>query len=215
MNAQRWIALGAVVLIVACIASSNIWLTPLMAGDAEDEDATLTAEAAADAEGEEAEGEVTPTLESNALTPTPEPTLDPDVAAILEDLEMAELDVGIDPFVTRTGNFTTTDPAYQAEGSASIYQLSEAQRVLRLENFNITAGPDLRVILSQHEAPRTSAETLLPSYLDLGALKGTTGAQNYEIPEGEALDDYQSVVIYSMSLNVVYGTATLSDVRGS
>jgi hypothetical protein len=215
MNAQRWIALGVVVLVVACVASSNIWLAPLTADDEEGQDATLTAEAEAIAEDQDTEGEATPTLEGNELTPTPEPTLDPDVAAILEDLEMAELEVGIDPFVTRTGDFTTTDPAYQAEGSASIYQLSEAQRVLRLDNFNITAGPDLRVILSQHEDPRTSAETLLPAYLDLGPLKDTTGAQNYEIPEGESLDDYQSVVIYSMSLNVVYGTATLSDVRGS
>jgi hypothetical protein len=78
----------------------------------------------------------------------------------------------------------------------------------------VTNGPDLRVLLSENPTPRTSSEALLPSYLDLGPLQSPSGAQNYPLPEKETADQYQSVVIYSMSLNLVYTTAQLTEVRG-
>lgn len=214
MNTQRWIALGMVGLIVLCIASTNLWL-PLLRGDGEEDAETTPTPEAAETEQAQADGTPEGTeVATNILTPTPTATLDPSVAEILDDLEVEELGVGIDPFITRAGDFTTNDPTYEAEGTASIYQISETQRVLRLESFSVTNGPDLRVILSPHEAPRTSAETLLPSYLDLGELQSPSGAQNYEIPEGENISQYQSVVIYSMSINIVYASAPLTDVRG-
>lgn len=214
MNTQRWIALGMVGLIVLCVASANLWLPLLRSGEEEDAEATPTP-AAAETEVAQQDGASEGTESAaNVLTPTPTATLDPSVAEILEDLEVEELGVGVDPYITRAGDFATSDPAYEVEGTASIYQISEAQRVLRLEPFSVTNGPDLRVILSPHETPYTSAETLLPTYLDLGDLQSPTGAQNYEIPEGEDLSGYQSVVIYSMSLNIVYASAPLTDVRG-
>ncbi len=221
MNTQRWIALGMIVLLGLCIASSNLWLAPLLEDDDEANPPTPEGESVAEGtvpggeeseEGEAGETDLTPT--AIPPTETPAPTMDPVVASILSDLEMEELGIGLDPFITRTGDFTTVDPMHRGEGRASVYQLSDTQRVLRLEPFNVTDGPDLRVILSQQESPRTSAETLLPSYLDLGPLRSPSGAQNYEIPEGQSLVPYKSVVIYSMSLNIVYSSATLREVRG-
>ncbi|MBN1121408.1 MAG: DM13 domain-containing protein [Anaerolineae bacterium] len=209
MNTQRWIAVGMVALLVMCILSSNLWLTPLL--EREDEDPTPTPTATLSAESELFTA--TPTVDV-ILTLTPEPTLDPIVAEILEELEFEEDVVGIDPYVVLHGDFTIVDSMHRGEGTASIYKISEQQYVLRLDPFNVTNGPDLRVILSQHEMPRTSTEALLPDYLDLGALQNALGAQNYEIPETESIDKYNSVVIYSMSLNVVYTSATLEDVRG-
>ncbi len=203
MNAQRWLALGLVILIGACIATSNIWLTPLL--ERGEEGAATPTPQEAIAEGE---GTATP------LAPTPTPTLDPAIADIMADLGMEQIGVGIDPHIIMAGNFTTIDAMHRGEGTASIYRFSETQLVLRLDPFNVTTGPDLRVILSEHEAPRTSAEALLPTYVDLGPLRGPSGAQNYEIPPETDLGRYRSVVIYSMSLNIVYSTATLSEVRG-
>jgi|GEM_PF-853291 len=226
MNAQRWIAVGFLGLIALCLASSSLWLPSLgLFGDEEETaSATTTPEAeVAEAAANEAEAEGTPedgeTEEAAAaateeLTPTPEPTLDPAIAEMLTELEVEELGPGIDPHITRAGDFTTVDPLHRAEGTASLYQLSESQRVLRLDPFMVTNGPDLKVILSENEMPRTSTETMLPSHLDLGDLKSPTGAQNYPIPEGENIDKYRSVVIYSMSLNMVYSSAPLIEVRG-
>lgn len=212
MNAQRWLALGVLVAIAACLATMNIWLFPLL--EREDEP-TPTPDADAVAAGDDEDADAAGDGDGDSgETPTPEPTLDPAVAAIMADLEMEEMAIGLDPFITRAGDFAAADPTHRVEGHAAIYQLSEQQRVLRLEPFSITDGPDLRVILSPHEAPRTSAETLLPTYLDLGELRSPDGAQNYEIPEGQLLGAYESVVIYSMSLNIVYASAPLTEVRG-
>jgi hypothetical protein len=209
MNTQRWIAVGAIALLVMCILSSNLWLTPLLERGEEEASPTPTVTLVADEELITA----TPTVDV-ILTLTPEPTLDPVVAEMLAEMEVGEDVVGIDPYVILHGDFTMVDSMHRGEGTASIYKLSEQQYVLRLDPFNVTNGPDLRVILSHHAMPRTSTEALLPDYLDLGALENTMGAQNYEIPEATTIDSYNSVVIYSMSLNVVYSTATLEDVRG-
>lgn len=204
MNAQRWLALGLVVLIVVCIATSNIWLTPLLERS-EETPVTPTPQGTS---GTEEDGTPFP------LTPTPTPTLDPAIADIMADLGMEQMGVGIDPHIIMAGNFTTIDAMHRAEGMVSIYRFSETQRVLRLDPFSVTTGPDLHVLLSEHKAPRTSAEALLPTYVDLGILRSASGAQNYEIPTETDLSRYHSVVIYSMSLNIVYSTATLSEVRG-
>ena len=209
MNAQRWLALGLVVLLVACIATSNLWLVPLMGGDEAEPTATPTVEVAEDAATTE-----TPEADTSVLEALAEPTLDPDIAAIMNDMEISELGVGLDPHIIRAGDFAVIDPLHQGRGTASIYWFSESQQFLRLDNFEVSNGPDLRVILSQQDTPRTSAETLLPSYVDLGPLKSPSGAQNYEIPATEELAKYKSVVIYSTSLNIVFTSAPLEEVRG-
>jgi hypothetical protein len=209
MNAQRWLALGLVVLLVACIATSNLWLVPLMGGDEAEPTATPTVEVAEDAATTE-----TPEADTSVLEALAEPTLDPDIAAIMNDMEISELGVGLNPHIIRAGDFAVIDPLHQGHGTASIYWFSESQQFLRLDNFEVSNGPDLRVILSQQDTPRTSAETLLPSYVDLGPLKSPSGAQNYEIPATEELAKYKSVVIYSTSLNIVFTSAPLEEVRG-
>ena len=49
----------------------------------------------------------------------------------------------------------------------------------------------------------------LGDYIDLGSLKGNIGNQNYEIPAGTDLSQYQSIVIYCQPFHVVFATATL------
>jgi hypothetical protein len=209
MNTQRWIAVGIAALIVMCVLSSNLWLTPLLEQEEAEPSRTPTVTLAA----EEELFTATPTVDI-ILTLTPEPTLDPVVAEILDEMAFDEEVVGIDPYVVLNGDFTIVDSMHRGEGTASIYKINEQQYILRLDPFNVTNGPDLRVILSHHEMPRTSTEALLPDYLDLGELQSPLGTQNYEIPDIESLESYSSVVIYSMSLNVVYSTATLEEVRG-
>ena len=204
MNAQRWLALAFVALIAVCIATNNLWLTPLLERGEETPSSPTPQKTPSTEEGS------TPL----PLPSTPTPTLDPAIADIMTDLGMEQMGVGIDPHIIMAGNFTTIDAMHRAEGTVSIYRFSETQRVLRLDPFSVTTGPDLHVLLSEHKAPRTSAEALLPTYVDLGILQSTSGAQNYEIPTETDLGRYRSVVIYSMSLNIVYSTATLNEVRG-
>jgi hypothetical protein len=99
------------------------------------------------------------------------------------------------------------DSFHQGSGQATIYQLPEGGHVLRFEEFDVTNGPDLHVILVKNPSPVSSAD-VGDDYIDLGSLKGNIGNQNYDIPAGVDLSQYQSVVIYCVPFHVVFATAT-------
>ena len=125
------------------------------------------------------------------------------------DEAMPEPVADTQPVAVLQGQFEDADSFHQGSGQAAIYQLPDGSHVLRFENFEVTNGPDLHVILSGHPAPASGAE-LMEDYLDLGSLKGNIGSQNYEIPAGTDLSRYQSVVIYCQPFHVVFATATLN-----
>ena len=115
-----------------------------------------------------------------------------------------------EPFILSQGTFIEIDVIHGAEGSATIYQLEDDSRVLRFENFRSTNGPELHVILSSHADPRSRGQ-VGDNYIDLGALRGNVGNQNYAIPDDIDLSQYNSVVIYCVPFHVVFSTATLDN----
>lgn len=212
MNTQRWIALGLLIAVFACLLTSNLWLPSLLGDEDEAPDSTATAMAAdPDASGDDNTAEDDSDASAGS---TEDPDMDPAVADILDDLAVEAPEIGLDPHITHAGNFTTIDEFHQGFGTATIWQISESQRVLRLDPFAVTNGPDLMVILSQNEIPRTSSEVYLPDYVSLGVLKTSDGSQNYDLPQDLDISQFKSVVIYSTSLNLVYSSAPLSEVRG-
>jgi hypothetical protein len=114
-----------------------------------------------------------------------------------------------EPIALSAGSFTRIDDLHQAEGSATIYQLPDGKRVLRLENFNSANGPDLLVSLSGHPMPRSSDQAHGQGYVELAALKANQGNQNYDIPDDLNLSRFKSVVIYCRAFSVVFSTAEL------
>jgi hypothetical protein len=208
VNAQRWLAVGLLALAILCVATSSVWTPYLHHGD----EPTPTPPPAGTVV---AELGVTVTPSATFVgQATVAPTLDPVVVELMRVTGIEMLGVGDEPYIIMAGDFTVIDTMHRAEGTASIYQIGDTKRALRLEPFTVTSGPDLHVLLSQHPEPRTSAEALLPVHVDLGALKVLSGAQNFDIPDGVPISSYNSVVIYSMSLNLVFSTATLEQVRG-
>ena len=112
--------------------------------------------------------------------------------------------------VLTDGEFGRVDAVHWAEGTATIYQLPDNSKVLRLENFRSANGPDLRVVLSAGEEPRTREEVARGNLnIELGRLKGNIGNQNYEIPTQIDLSLYNSVVIYCQAFHVVFSTAAI------
>ncbi|MCH7583000.1 MAG: DM13 domain-containing protein [Acidobacteria bacterium] len=49
----------------------------------------------------------------------------------------------------------------------------------------------------------------ITGYVDLGGLKGNIGDQNYEIPSGNDVSGYGSVVIYCRPFQVIFSVAIL------
>ena len=100
------------------------------------------------------------------------------------------------------GNFYGADDFHQGKGGAFIYQNTDGSYFLRFENFEVTNGPQLHVILGRE--PNPFNHDTLGDYLDLGPLKGNIGDQNYVIPAGTDLDAYGSVVIYCVPFRAIF-----------
>jgi hypothetical protein len=108
------------------------------------------------------------------------------------------------------GGLRGVDAIRSAAGDVNIYQVADGSWVLRLENFIMTNGPDLRVALSTNPNPLTLEDLRQENLdVDVGMLKGATGNQNYTVPAEIDVRDYRSVVIYNADLPMIYATATL------
>ena len=111
------------------------------------------------------------------------------------------------PMQLRTGQFHSV--AHETRGTASIFQLGDGARVLRLTGFETSNGPDVRVLLVA-AADATDSEIVKASNpVELGSLKGNVGDQNYDVPVSVDLDKYQAVTIWCNRFGVNFGTAPL------
>lgn len=125
------------------------------------------------------------------------------------DEPMPETASATQPVLVGQGQFKDADSFHKGSGQAALYQLADGSYVLRFEEFSVTNGPDLHVILSSHPAPASTQE-VMQGYLDLGSLKGNIGSQNYTLPAGIDVSQFKSVVIYCQPFHVVFATALLS-----
>ncbi len=97
----------------------------------------------------------------------------------------------------RTGELTGTDAEHPARGRVAV----EGNKI-SLAEVNITEAPDARVILTKDFSE--------PAGVRCGSLKGFTGTHEYEIPEGTAVDELNSVLIWCDKFSVPIGKAPLS-----
>lgn len=112
--------------------------------------------------------------------------------------------------VAASGTFTRIDPIRWANGEVTIFEDADGAKYLRFENFSVVNGPNLRVVLSASAEPQSIEDVRQNNQdIDLGALRGTFGSQNYEIPANLDLTPYRSVVIISDSLNLIYSVAPI------
>ena len=112
------------------------------------------------------------------------------------------------PVQLASGQFKDADAIHKGSGSATLYRLADGQHVLRLEDFEVTNGPDLRVLVSAHTDP-TNADEVHQGYHDLGALKGNIGSQNYVLPAEADASSLHSAVIYCRAFSVIFSVAAL------
>ena len=109
----------------------------------------------------------------------------------------------------KSGAFRDADDFHKGSGEATVYRGPDGTLLLRLENFKVTNGPELHVVLSPHEDPKTQQQVMLAGWVDLGKLKGNVGNQNYFIPDNVDVNAQQSVVIYCKPFHVIFSVATL------
>jgi hypothetical protein len=98
---------------------------------------------------------------------------------------------------------TFSSLAHETSGAAVVKMLNDGSRILRLEDFETSNGPDVRVYVS-------TGEPYGKDFVDLGGLKGNVGNQNYAIPSGTDLERYDTVVIWCRRFTVAFGAAPLA-----
>lgn len=127
-----------------------------------------------------------------------------ELAAVMPDKEMEEdMPEAADWIQVANGMFVGADAFHQGSGDATIFQQGET-RILRLENFEVTNGPDLHVLLVEN------TEGDMGNYIDLGSLKGNVGSQNYEIPADVDLSQFGGIMIYCQPFHVNFATASFN-----
>lgn len=112
------------------------------------------------------------------------------------------------PVALTSGDFISRS-RYTVTGDATVYELQDGSRTLRLKDFESTNGPALFVYLTSADADAQDAD-LDADYIDLGALRGNVGNQNYAIPADVDLEVYDTVVIWCRPFSVAFGAANLS-----
>jgi Electron transfer DM13 len=96
---------------------------------------------------------------------------------------------------------------HETNGTAKVVRLADGRRFLTLTSFATSAGPDLRVRLVPGDTSNGGAS----GSIDLGALKGNRGDQQYELPRRAVLAG-RTVVIWCRAFSAPFGSAPLRSV---
>ena len=102
------------------------------------------------------------------------------------------------------------DGAHKTSGNATVYQLPDGKRALRLSEFETSNGPDVQVYMVAAPDALDNATVTSAGFVNVGALKGNKGDQNYDLPSELDLAKYRSVTIWCRRFGVNFGSAPLT-----
>ena len=129
--------------------------------------------------------------------------------SIPDAVAKAETQPTTEPIRLRSGQFRDQDRFHKGSGTATIYRLADGSQLLRLEDLQVTNGPDLRVILTRSQNPEEAGQVTGPGHLELSKLKGNMGNQNYPIPDDADVSTFNSVVVLCKPFKVIFSVASL------
>lgn len=109
-----------------------------------------------------------------------------------------------------SNNGELVDHAHRGDGTINAITDGETTFLRFEDDFAIDNGPDLNVYLVRGSDAAGPAGTFDDDFIDLGDLKGNVGAQNYEVPEGVDLGEYNTVVIWCVRFGVAFNAANIS-----
>lgn len=105
--------------------------------------------------------------------------------------------------------------AHETKGTATVFQLADGKKTLRLTDFATSNGPDVHVYLVAAQDAKDNDTVTKAGFVDLGSLKGNIGDQNYELPANVDLAKYRAVTIWCKRFSVNFGTAPLNSAMQS
>jgi len=110
-----------------------------------------------------------------------------------------------EPFNTTSSTLVAqsafTSNAHPTSGTVKLYSQRDS-KTLVFENFQTDNGPDLRVYLS--------TTTGNSNFIELGALKSTSGNFNYNVDSSINTSTYKYVLIWCEDFAVLFGNSKLN-----
>lgn len=95
------------------------------------------------------------------------------------------------------------------KGGWEVVQRGDKTFIVFGEDFRAAKGPDLKIFLSPQAVSDMTGETAVNGALNIGDLKATKGAQEYEIPAGVDLSSFNSVLVHCEAYSVLWGGGDL------
>ena len=114
------------------------------------------------------------------------------------------------PVALATGELMDADSFHKGSGQVTLYRLEDGTHLIRMEDISVTNGPQLHVLLTPIPSVGSREDLQSAGYIDLGALKGNKGSQNYEVPPDYPIPEEMTLVIYCVPFHVVFATASLA-----
>src|SRR5260370_25797095 len=84
---------------------------------------------------------------------------------------------------------------HPTKGTATVFQMGDGTRVLRLTSFSTSNGPDVHVYMVAADDAKDVATGQQAGFIDLGVLKANIGDQNYKLGSDLDLPKYRAVSI--------------------
>jgi len=100
-------------------------------------------------------------------------------------------------------------------GTATIYQMGDGSRLLRLTSFSTSNGPDVHVYMVSADDAKDVPTVEKAGFVDLGVIKGNVGDQNYTLGGDLDLAKYRAVSIWCKRFSVNFGAAALRPAQTS
>jgi len=116
-----------------------------------------------------------------------------------------------DSKVVAKGDFHNADKA--GKGTATVYEVADGKRILRLSEFETDNGPDLHVRLIAADDAKDTDSVKKAEFVELAKLKGNKGNQNYDLPKDVDLSKYKVVSIWCNRFSVNFAAAPLKAVK--
>ncbi len=84
------------------------------------------------------------------------------------------------------------------------------QTVIKFDSsFKTKSGPDLKIFLSKKNIGKVTGRTATQDAIMLSVLQSNSGAQEYVVPAGVNINDYQSLLIHCEAFSVLWGGGQL------
>ena len=98
---------------------------------------------------------------------------------------------------------------YSLKGGITVEQRGSQTVIVFSDDFRTKNGPDLKVFLSRNDVASSTGTNATSNAVRLGKLKDNRGGQEYVLPAGVNIADFNSVLVHCEAFSKLWGGADI------